>query len=140
MNTVVPGTRLEVIYLHPQIGLISIANATDFELEIQGDIVDRTNKDSNGWRDSFIGVRNWTISTTALYENFKFAGFMDIFQFQLEARNKVFLKFQTKNDTASGKFYAADARIVSLNLIGDNEEQSNYQAFFSGIDKLIEYN
>lgn len=136
---VVPGTKLQVIYDHPQIGQIPIANATDFELEFEGDIVDRTNKDSNGWSDSFIGVRNWTISTTALYENFKFAGFMDIFQHQLETRNDVYLKF-TVNQSTSGKDYRGNAFIVSMNLIGETEEGAKYQAFFSGTKHLSEYN
>ena len=141
MNTVVPGTRLEVLYSHPQIGQISIANATEFELEIEMDMIDQTNKDSQGWRESLAGCRNWSITTNALYENFKFAGFMDMFQHQLETRNTVYLKFIVQPDTNQfSKYYAANARIVSLNLIGDNEEQSNYQAFFAGNNKLIEYN
>lgn len=137
MNQVVPGTRLEVIYNHPLLGDVSIGDATDFELDIEVDMVDQTNKDSQGWYENLAGCRSWSISTTALYENFKFAGFMDMFQHQLETRNTVFLKFRVKND--SGRWYGGNTRIVSLNLIGDNEEQSNYQAFFHGTDKLQEY-
>tara|TARA_R100000231_G_scaffold139628_2_gene121780 strand:- start:7310 stop:7726 length:417 start_codon:yes stop_codon:yes gene_type:complete len=138
MQTVVPGSKIEVLYQHPLIGQISIANATEFELEIETDLIDQTNKDSQGWKEMIAGCRSWSISTTALYENFRFAGYMDMFQYQLENRNQVYLKFQVEQDL--GKYYAANAQIVSLNLIGNNEEQATYQAFFVGNNKLIEYN
>ena len=135
MAGLVNGSDL-VLYInrHP-LGYIPVAFSTELQLEINGDTIDQTNKDSEGWRDLILGTRNYTISISSLYENFRFTGFMDWFKL-IDDRTPVKFKFRLRS--GSTVEYQGDAYVVSLNLKGETETGSEYQCFLSGTSFIAE--
>jgi predicted secreted protein len=133
----VNGSDLVLYMKRNPLGYIPVAFSTELQLEIEGDIIDQTNKDSQGWRELITGTRNYTINITSLYENFRFAGYMDWFKL-MEDRTPV--KFQFKLRSGGSHEYIGDAYVVSLNLKGETETGSEYQCFLSGTSFIQETN
>lgn len=118
------------------LGLVDVAYATNFTLDIESDEVDRTSKDSQGWKDIFLGVRSWSISCDCLYQNESNPlknYFIDAFGI-LDNRTKISLEFSVKNGNAADDNvkYSGSAYVVSLNLKGETEAGSEYQIFLAG--------
>jgi len=130
------GTDLVLKLEKTFVGLVDVGYATNFTLDVESDAVDRTSKDSNGWKDIFLGVKSWTISCDALYQNESnpFNNFfIDVFGI-LDNRIKVTVEFNIKNGNASDDNvkYIGSAHVVSLNLKGDTEAGAEYQIFLAG--------
>ena len=130
------GTDLVLKLFKNPLGYVDVAYATNFTLDIQSDEVDRTSKDSQGWKDIFLGARNWSISCDALYQNESnpFNNyFVDAFGI-LDNRTKVQVEFSVKNGNAADDNvkYNGNAYIVSLNLKGETEAGTEYQIFLAG--------
>jgi predicted secreted protein len=124
------------------LGFRNVAYAHDFELGITSDIIDQTNKDSEGWRQMMLGLREWTIKCDALYQNESdplFNYFMDFYGF-VDIKNKLQCQFTIRdaNTADDNLVYNGTARIVSLNLKGEFEDQSIFQIFLAGTSQLAE--
>jgi len=65
----VNGTDLVLKLYKAPLGYRDIAYATTFDLEVNAESIDQTNKSSEGWHEMILGARNWTISSDALYQN-----------------------------------------------------------------------
>ena len=131
----VNGSDLIVRMLRHPLGIVPIAFATECALEVEGDFIDQTNKDSEGWQESIVGLRSWTISVTALYENFRFAGFIDKYV-KIEGRNQVQVELTLRNPGTDNVKYLGFAYIISLNLKGETEGAAEYQCFLEGSSNL----
>ena len=96
------GTDLVLKFFKNPLGYVDVGYATNFTLDVEADAVDRTSKDSQGWKDIFLGARNWSISCDALYQNesnpFK-NYFVDAFT-ELDADNFVQVEFSVVNANA----------------------------------------
>ena len=66
MAGLVNGSDLVLYMKRDPLGYIPVAFSTELQLEIEGDIIDQTNKDSQGWRELITGTRNYTINITYL--------------------------------------------------------------------------
>ena len=130
------GTDLVLKFYKNPLGYVDVGYATNFTLDVEADAVDRTTKDSQGWKDIFLGARNWSISCDALYQNdtnpFK-NYFVDAFT-KLDADNYVQIEFSVVNANAGDNNvkYRGRARIISLNLKGETEAGAEYQIFLQG--------
>ena len=134
------GTDLVLKLSKTPLGFVEVAYATNFTLDFECDIVDRTNKDSEGWKDIFLGLKSWSISCDALYENESNPlknYFVDAFGI-VDNRTKVQAEFSVRNgNAADGNIkYNGSAFVVSLNLKGETEAGAEYQIFLAG-DKIL---
>ncbi len=130
------GTDLVLKLSKTPLGLVDVAYATNFTLDVESDAVDRTSKDSNGWKEIFLGTKNWSITCSALYENESNPiknYFVDVFGI-LDNRKNVEIEFSVRNGNGSDDNvkYSGTAYIVSLNLKGDTEAGAEYQIFLAG--------
>ena len=137
MAGLVNGSDLVLYMKRAPLGYVPVAFATNLELEINGETIDQTNKDSDGWRELILGARSYTLNISSLYENFRFTGYMDWFKY-IEDRTRV--EFQFKLRTAGTVKYTGFGYIVSLNLKGETETGSEYQCFISGDSYIAESN
>ena len=135
MAGLVNGTDLILYVKRFPLGYIPIAFSTSCELEIESDIIDQTNKDSNAWKDVILGARNYTIDVDTLYENFRFGGFMDMFT---NLDNALEVEFEFKLRPTTDKKYIGSGLIVSLVLKGETEVGAEYKMFLAGNGRLIE--
>ena len=124
------------------LGYRDVAYATNFTLDIEAEAVDRTHKDSGGWKEIFLGAKSWTISCDALYQNedfFLYNYYIDAFS-SLDNRLRVQCEFSVKNANVSDDNvrYRGSAYVVSLNLKGETEVGAEYQIFLSGDTVLSE--
>ena len=134
------GTDLVLKLNKTPLGLVDVAYATNFTLDIESDEVDRTSKDSQGWKEIFLGVKSWTISCDALYQNESNPlknYFVDAFGI-LDNRTRIGLEFSIKNSNAADDNvkYSGNAYVVSLNLKGETEAGAEYQIFLAG-DRIL---
>jgi len=130
------GTDLVLKLSKTPLGYVEVAYATNFTLDIESDEVDRTSKDSQGWKNIFLGLKSWTISCDALYQNESNPlknYFVDAFGI-LDNRTSVQVEFSVKNGTSGDNnvIYNGSAFIVSLNLKGETEAGAEYQIFLAG--------
>lgn len=135
MAGLVNGTDLTLYVKRNPLGYIPIAFSTACELSVESDEIDQTNKSSNAWKQTILGARNYTISVDALYENFRFGGFMDMFTNLDDALE---VDFEFKLTSLSDKKYNGSGLIVSLVLKGDTEAGAEYQMFLAGSGQLME--
>jgi len=130
------GTDLVLKFFKIPLGYIDVGYATNFTLDFEAEAVDRTSKDSQGWKDIFLGARNWSVSCDALYQNESNPlknYFIDAFT-SLADEAFVQVEFSVVNANAGdGNLkYRGRARIVSLNLKGETEAGAEYQIFLQG--------
>lgn len=50
------------------VGVIAINNLTECELTIDGETIDVTTKDSNGWRELLAGMKSWSMSGSGILD------------------------------------------------------------------------
>tara|TARA_R100001443_G_scaffold116848_1_gene138792 strand:+ start:4215 stop:4655 length:441 start_codon:yes stop_codon:yes gene_type:complete len=136
------GSELVLRINKPFLGWRDVAYATNFELEINSEIIDQTNKDSEGWKKIILGCRNWSIKCDALYQNEQnplFGSYIDFFT-ELENNNLYSVKFEIKNANAAHNnvYYLGQVRVISLNLKGQTEVGAEYQIFLAGARSLTQ--
>ena len=136
------GTDLVLKLPKVPIGFVELAYATNFTLDLEADEVDITNKDSQGWKDIFLGVKSWTISCDSLYQNESSPlknYFTDAFGI-LNDRKTVQVDFGINNGNAADNNvkYVGSGYVVSLNLKGETEAGAEYQIFIAGSRPIIQ--
>tara|TARA_Y100001973_G_C5169794_1_gene318336 strand:+ start:924 stop:1364 length:441 start_codon:yes stop_codon:yes gene_type:complete len=140
----VNGTDLVLKLYKTPLGYRDIAYATTFDLEINADSIDQTNKSSQGWHEMILGARNWTISCDALYQNESnplSRYFVDAFGI-LDNRTNLQIEFSVTGGNAAdnNKLYRGSCQVVSLNLKGETEDQAVYQVFLAGTNVINQVN
>jgi len=120
---------------------VVIAFATSCSLEISMDEIDQTNKDSLGWKSIIGGLRSWSVSADALYQNEAKAGdtsFTDFWD-NIENRTEVFVEFTRSGTlTSDNKYYHGKALVTSLSVNGGTEDQSTFSVTLTGTGVLTE--
>jgi predicted secreted protein len=140
----VNATDLVLKLYKAPLGYRDIAYATTFDLEVNAESIDQTNKSSEGWHEMILGARNWSISCDALYQNESnplSRYFVDAFGI-LDNRTKLEIQFTITGANAAdnNKYYSGSCQVVSLNLKGDTEDQAVYQIFLASTNNLNEVN
>jgi predicted secreted protein len=130
------GSDLVLKISKTPLGYRDVAYATSFTLDIETDAVDRTHKDSGGWKEIFLGVKSWSITCDALYQNEAnplFNYYIDAFA-SVDNRTKVQVEFSVNNAQAGDNNvrYRGSAFVVSLNLKGETETGAEFQIFLAG--------
>ena len=121
---------------------VVVAFATSCSLEISMDEIDQTNKDSDGWKRIIGGLRSWSVSADALYQNEAesskkaFTDFWD----NIENRSKVYVELTITGASSadSNKYYHGDAYVTSLSVNGGTEDQSTFSVSLTGSGALAE--
>tara|TARA_A100001201_G_scaffold32268_1_gene34728 strand:- start:6375 stop:6824 length:450 start_codon:yes stop_codon:yes gene_type:complete len=123
---------------------VVVAFATSCSLEVSMDEIDQTNKDSNGWKQIIGGLRSWSVSSDALYQNeaetskTAFTDFWDHLGGANE-RQKVFVEFTRSGTlTSDNKYYHGEAYVTSLSVNGGTEDQSTFSVTLTGSGALTE--
>jgi len=140
----VNGTDLVLKLFKYPLGYRDVAYATNFDLEVNAESINQTNKSSEGWSEMILGARNWTISCDVLYQNESDPlsnYFIDAFG-MLDNNTKVGVQFKINggNSVDNNKYYLGSCQVVSLNLKGDTEGQAVYQIFLAGTNALGQIN
>ena len=120
---------------------VVVAFATSCSLEISMDEIDQTNKDSEGWKQIIGGLRSWSVSAEALYQNEAesskkaFTDFWD----NIDNRTKVFVELTRAGTlTSDNKYYHGEAYITSLSVNGGTEDQATFSVSLTGTGALTE--
>jgi TP901-1 family phage major tail protein len=121
---------------------VVVAFATSCSLEISMDEIDQTNKDSSGWKQIIGGLRSWSVSADALYQNEAesskkaFTDFWD----NIENRTKVYVELTITGASSadSNKYYHGEAYVTSLSVNGGTEDQSTFSVSLTGSGALTE--
>jgi len=122
---------------------VVVAFATSCSLEISMDEIDQTNKDSSGWKSIIGGLRSWSVSAEALYQNEAESSkkaFTD-FWGNIENRTEVFVEFTRAGTlTSDNKYYHGKAYVTSLSVNGGTEDQATFSVSLTGSGALSEAN
>ena len=121
---------------------VVVAFATSCSLDISMDEIDQTNKDSLGWKSIIGGLRSWSVSADALYQNeaeSSKTAFTD-FWGNIENRTKVFVELTVTNASSgdSNVYYHGEAFVTSLSVNGGTEDQSTFSVTLTGTGALTE--
>mgnify|MGYP003129447110 CR=1 FL=1 len=124
---------------------VVVAFATSCSLEISMDEIDQTNKDSAGWKQIIGGLRSWSASAEALYQNeaeSSKTAFVDFWDHLGGAnqRQKVFVELTITGASSadSNKYYHGEAYVTSLSVNGGTEDQATFSVTLTGSGALTE--
>lgn len=120
---------------------VLVAFATSCSLEISMDEIDQTNKESGGWKQIIGGLRSWSVSADALYQNeaeSSKTAFTD-FWGNIENRTEVFVELTRAGTlTSDNKYYHGKAYVTSLSVNGGTEDQATFSVTLTGSGVLTE--
>lgn len=138
----VNGTDL-VLYVGDT-NAVAVAFATSCSLEISMDEIDQTNKESSGWKQIIGGLRSWSVSADALYQNEAESSkksFVDFWAL-LDTRSSVDIEFAVVGGSSadSNKYYSGKAFVTSLSVNGGTEDQATFSVTLTGTGELDEEN
>jgi len=123
---------------------VIVAYSTSCSLELSMDEIDQTNKDSGGWKSIIGGLRSWSVSCEALYQNEAVSSkkaFKDFWS-HIDARTAVTIEL-TITGASNGDanvFYSGSAYVTSLSVNGGTEDQSTYSISLTGTGALAQTN
>jgi len=124
---------------------VVVAFATSCSLEVSMEEIDQTNKDSAGWKQIIGGLRSWSVSADALYQNeaesskYAFVDFWDHLG-GTNQRAKVFVELAITGGANSdgNKYYHGEAFVTSLSVNGGTEDQATFSVTLTGSGVLTE--
>jgi TP901-1 family phage major tail protein len=125
---------------------VIVAYSTSCSLELSMDEIDQTNKDSAGWKSIIGGLRSWSVSCEALYQNEAEASkkaYTDFWNHIGDAtlgRTKVYIELSVTGASSgdSNFFYSGDAYVTSLSVNGGTEDQATYSVTMTGSGALAQ--
>tara|TARA_R100000951_G_scaffold108373_1_gene104498 strand:+ start:2041 stop:2502 length:462 start_codon:yes stop_codon:yes gene_type:complete len=128
---------------------VIIASATTCSLEISMDEIDQTNKSSGGWKQIIGGLRSWSISSEALYQNEEFTTpdarktFQDFWDHIGDAtlgRTSVYVELSAVGGSSGDNnvYYSGNAFVTSLSVNAGTEDQASYSISLSGSGELVQ--
>jgi TP901-1 family phage major tail protein len=122
---------------------VIVAHATNCSLELSMDERDITSKDSAGWKEIAGGLRNWSISTDALYDATDLGAtktdFVALFDL-VDARTKIYVEFTILSPATGDYIYTGEGYVTSLSLSGGVEDTATYSCSITGtgdLDKAV---
>tara|TARA_R100001443_G_scaffold116848_1_gene138791 strand:+ start:3768 stop:4211 length:444 start_codon:yes stop_codon:yes gene_type:complete len=122
---------------------VVVAFSTSCSLEVSMDEIDITNKNSGGWKQIQGGLRSWSVSSDALYQNevesgkYAFIDFWDHLGGTNE-RTHVHVELTVTGASTGNKYYAGEAFVTSLSVNGGTEDQSTFSVTLTGTGQLTE--
>jgi len=121
---------------------VIVAYSTSCSLELSMDEIDQTHKDSGGWKSIIGGLRSWSVSSEALYQNEAVSSkkaFKDFWS-HINARTAVTIELTISNASNgdANVFYSGSAYVTSLSVNGGTEDQSTYSISLTGTGALAE--
>lgn len=125
---------------------VIVASATTCSLDISLEEIDQTNKESGGWKAIIGGLRSWSVSCDALYQNEAVSSkkaFKDFWNHIGDAtlgRTAVTVEFTINGGSAadSNVYYSGSAFVSSLSLTGGTEDQSSFSISLAGTGVLAQ--
>ena len=125
---------LNTTLLRVYVGGTAVAHATDASISISQSPRDTTTKDSGGWRDLLEGLRQFSISTSALYAMDAAYGVDDLWT-ALSGRSEVTVKFST--EVSGDEYFEGTCYVTSLEISSSGaEDNASYSASFEGTGEL----
>jgi len=110
-----------------------VAHSTTCSLELSMSERDITTKDSAGWKEIEGGLRDWSVSTDALYD--ATALFETLFDL-VEGNTLVFIEFTLQSPVSGEYIYTGEGYIQSLSLSGGVEDTATYSVSITGTGAL----
>lgn len=124
---------------------VIVAYATSCSLEVSMDEIDQTNKSSSGWKQIIGGLRSWSVSADALYQNEAKSGeyaFVDFWDHLGGTNQRKHVHVELTITGAAGsdanKYYAGEAFVTSLSVNGGTEDQATWSISLTGSGALVE--
>tara|TARA_R100001163_G_scaffold16341_1_gene14772 strand:+ start:7065 stop:7520 length:456 start_codon:yes stop_codon:yes gene_type:complete len=125
---------------------VIVAYSTSCSLEISMDEIDQTNKESGGWKSIIGGLRSWSVSAEALYQNEAESSkkaFKDFWNHIGDAtlgRTAVTVELTVTGATSgdSNVYYAGSAYVTSLSVNGGTEDQATFSLTLTGSGTLAQ--
>lgn len=116
-------------------GSVKIANAVSHDLDLSMAVRDTTNKDNAGWQTGLGGLKSWTCSAEAMFDqaaNYTFDQLFALF----DARTAITVYLST---TVTGdKKYSGSALITGLKKSAPNEANVTFSVTLQGTGALTE--
>ena len=116
---------------------VQIDDLTANSLSMDKTIIDVTNKSSNGWREKIVGVKNWTMSATAMFDASATEGMVQAFA-DFTAGTVVALKFGPTTPTTGDVIYSGNAIVSTIEQTADFDSAVEYSLTFEGTGALTE--
>ena len=104
-------------------------------LSINGEVIDVTTKDSQGWRELLQGLRSWSMSGEGKFDDASTFGFEELFA-KIEARTAVTIRFT--DETLGETYYEGGAFVTSLEKTAPLEDATTFSFTFEGTGALTE--
>jgi len=125
---------------------VIVAYSTSCSLELSMDEIDQTNKDSGGWKSIIGGLRSWSVSCEALYQNEAVSSKKAFHDFWEHIGNvtlgrtpvTIELTITGASNADANYFYSGSAYVTSLSVNGGTEDQSTYSISLTGTGALAE--
>lgn len=116
-------------------GSVKIANAVSHDLDLTMAVRDTTNKDNSGWKTGLGGLKSWTCSFEAMFDQSANYTFDQLFAL-LDARTAITVYMST---TITGdKKYSGSALLTSLKKGAPVEGNVTFSGTFEGTGALTE--
>lgn len=121
---------LNTTALRVYVGGTAVAHATDASISFSMSPRDVTTKDSRGYRELLEGLRQFSISTSALYAIDAAYGVDDLYTL-LDERTQATVRFSTEE--TGDEYFEGEAYCTSIELTSSGaEDNASYSASFEG--------
>ena len=113
----------------------AIAGSTENTLTVNGEVIDVTTKDSQGWRDLMAGLASWSISGAGKFDDAAAFGYSDLLAL-LVAKAPVTIRMSFEESGVP--YWTGEAIITSLELAAPLEDAVTFSYTFEGTGVLTE--
>lgn len=101
----------------------AVAHSTSDSMELNGETIDVTSKDSAGWKELISGLKSGSFSGEAFFDEDAAYGFSDLFAL-FNAGTPIALRFS--DELSGNKYYSGNCLITSLSREAGNEEAMTF--------------
>ena len=117
------------------VGGTLISNSQSFDLTLDNETFDVTNKDSGGWAEKLPGVRSWSMSGSAFLA-FDSTYTIDDLYALISGRTVSNLRFST--EISGDLYYHGNGYLTNINVTAGTEDGVTYDFSFEGTGALTE--
>ncbi len=108
----------------------AIASSQDCQITLNGDLPDATTKDSDGWAEHIVGLKDWSGSCSGLYDPLNANTTIEDIMATIIAGSEVEIRFGV---AANGSvFYRGNAHFSSASITAPHHSPSGYDVSFTG--------
>lgn len=115
------------------IGSTAINNLEEVELNVDGETIDVTNKDSAGWAEFLAGLKNWTMTGSGIVDFAATEGVDEIFA-DLVAGTAGTIKFSTS--VVGDSEFSGSGIYTNLNISAPTEDKVSFSFSLQGTGVL----